>query len=548
MKTLNLIQGSTEWMQHRAQAFNASDAPAMLGLSAYKTRNQLLKERTTGITEEIDDDTQRRFNDGHRYEALARTLAEAIIGEDLSPVTGAEGKFSASFDGITFDHTEIFEHKTLNNVIRKSIGANGNTGGLDEMYRIQMEHQLMVSGAKKCLFMASVWDGENCAEEVHCWYLPDLVLRERIIAGWAQFAKDLENYQHIEEKAAPVAEVIMGLPAVSIQATGMIKESNLPEFKLAAETFIANIKTELVTDEDFVNAEANVKFCKAAEDDLEGTKKAILAQTTTIDEAIKVIDYIKGQLASKRLMLDKLVKSEKESRKLAIINKARIAFNEHFVSLESEIKPIRLIAQHPDFAGAIKGLKKLSAMQDAVDSALANGKIEADATAKDVRAKLAWCTENASGMSMLFPDLQALIGMEDQAFQAVIKNRIAEHKAAKAAELETMRVKMQAEEEAKARAKIESEQKAIDTAAQREHEKTLSGETAVLQGIAESVLKTGPAVINGSDRTGEVVNIRRSIRPTDNDIIGAIQHVLGASYGEACDWILETAERLKVAT
>lgn len=42
MKTLTLQQGSPEWAAHRAMALNASDAPAMMGVSPYKTRSELV--------------------------------------------------------------------------------------------------------------------------------------------------------------------------------------------------------------------------------------------------------------------------------------------------------------------------------------------------------------------------------------------------------------------------------------------------------------------------------------------------------------------------
>jgi len=41
MKTVDLIQGTDSWIQHRAQHWNASDAPAMLGVSPYKSRAEL---------------------------------------------------------------------------------------------------------------------------------------------------------------------------------------------------------------------------------------------------------------------------------------------------------------------------------------------------------------------------------------------------------------------------------------------------------------------------------------------------------------------------
>ena len=121
MKTIELVQGSPEWHAHRATHFNASDAPAMMGCSKYKTRSQLLHELHTGITPEVDAGQQRRFDDGHRFEKLARPLAAQIIGEDLYPVVGTEGELSASFDGLTMDESIAFEHKSLNDELRAAM-------------------------------------------------------------------------------------------------------------------------------------------------------------------------------------------------------------------------------------------------------------------------------------------------------------------------------------------------------------------------------------------------------------------------------------------
>jgi predicted phage-related endonuclease len=51
-----LVQGSPEWLAYRAQHFNASDAPAMMGCSPNKTRAQLLREMHTGLTADVDVD------------------------------------------------------------------------------------------------------------------------------------------------------------------------------------------------------------------------------------------------------------------------------------------------------------------------------------------------------------------------------------------------------------------------------------------------------------------------------------------------------------
>ena len=126
MKIVNLKQGSPEWHAHRAKYDNASDAAAMMGCSPYKTRSQLLRERSTGVVADVGAEQQRRFDDGHRFEALARGLAEELIGDDLAPIVGTEGELSASFDGITFMGDTVWEHKTLGEALRYTPWDEGN--------------------------------------------------------------------------------------------------------------------------------------------------------------------------------------------------------------------------------------------------------------------------------------------------------------------------------------------------------------------------------------------------------------------------------------
>ena len=51
MKVHKLIQGSPEWHQFRLAHYGASEAAAMLGLSAKVTRTELLQAKKTGIAQ-----------------------------------------------------------------------------------------------------------------------------------------------------------------------------------------------------------------------------------------------------------------------------------------------------------------------------------------------------------------------------------------------------------------------------------------------------------------------------------------------------------------
>lgn len=334
MKTVELIQGTPEWHAHRAAHFNASDAPAMMGCSPYKTRTQLVREFATGAAVEHDAATLQRFADGHRFEDLARPLAERIIGEELYPCVGVEGKFSASFDGLTLLEDKAFEHKSLNDDLRLAMPLDGTDACLPLHYQVQMEHQAMVSGAERVLFMASKWAGDELVEERHCWYVPNPELRAKIVAGWAQFEADVAAYEPAAVAVPPASgRAPEQLPALRIEVTGMVTASNLAEWKEQAIAVFQGISTELVSDQDFADAETTVKWCGNIEEQLKAAKQHALSQTESIDLLFRTIDDIAAEARAKRLDLEKLVKRRKDERRTEIGNTARRAVQQHVLAI-----------------------------------------------------------------------------------------------------------------------------------------------------------------------------------------------------------------------
>jgi len=454
MKTVDLIQGSPEWSAHRAQHWNASDAPAMLGVSPYKSRAELLRERATGISHEFDAATQRRFDDGHRFEALARSLAERIIGDELFPVTGVEGRYSASFDGLTMLEDTAFEHKSLNDELRDAIQPNNSITALPEHYRVQMEHQLMVSGAERVLFMASKWGNDDeLIEERHCWYWPDAALRARIIAGWEQFERDLANYKPEAVDTKPSGRSPETLPALRIEAKGMVTASNMAEFREHAMAVLGQINRDLQTDEDFANAESTVKWCSGVEDRLSAAKANVLAQMADVDAVCRTIDDVAAETRRIRLELDKLVKAEKENRKAQIVQAGVESIREHYATINANLGQYAL-HPHPslqsELGAAIKGLKTLTSIREKVDAAVALAKINASIGAELTRTKMAIIDEHKEHVH-LFPDFVRLCTEKSpDDLRNLIAARIAEHKAREEAKLEAERQRIRAEEQAKA--------------------------------------------------------------------------------------------------
>lgn len=457
----NLAQGSDAWHAFRFNHHGASEAAAMLGLSKQVSRTELVRMKATGLAKEFSDWVQANILDyGHEVEALARPLAEKIIGDDLYPVTCSLGAESASCDGLTMDEAIGWEHKQWN----EELAASVSSGVVPDTHMPQVQQQLMVTGAEKWMFMVS--DGTE-ANLVYAWVHPDAAWFDRIRAGWEQFDVDVANYKQVDLPEKPMAAPIEALPALVVQTRGEVVSSNLVVYKVAAERFLSTIKTDLQDDQDFADAENNVKFCGDAEVRLEQAKAAALAQTSTIDEVLRTVDHIKAQFRAKRLELEKLVKTRKEQIKETILNDGKLAYADHIRKLEEEIAPLRLSLPQPDFAGAMKNKRTLASLHDAVNTTLANAKIASNQAAADIRAKMAWFAANVGDHAGLFRDLQQIIGKALDDFQLVVRTRIAEHQRAEDAKQEALRAKIAAEEkekaEAAARAELERQQREAAT-------------------------------------------------------------------------------------
>ncbi|CAJ0705991.1 YqaJ viral recombinase family protein [Ralstonia holmesii] len=425
MQIHNLVQGTPEWEQFRLTHFGASEAAAMLGLSDKVKRTELLHMKHTGVAKVFSDWVQENVLDhGHAVEATARPLVEEDIGEDLYPVTCSEGILSASCDGLTMAYDTAFEHKQWN----VELAAMVEAGIVPDTHMPQCQQILLVTGASRVRFVVS--DGTR-DRMVFVDVLPDPAWFERIRAGWAQFQKDLDAYTPAEVVEKPEAAPIMALPALAVQIRGEVITSNLPAFKEAAERFIAGIKMDLETDEDFLNGDAMVKFCDAKEKEIAVAMDAAIAQMSSVDELMRTGNYVKDQLRAKRLELSKQIDVRKAQIKEDAVAKRRQKYIDHVAALNAELEDVSISVPAPDFLVAIKGLKTISSLHDKLDTALANGKIAADAAAKDLRAKLDWYKQHAEH-AFLFRDLQTLIQKPADDFQLAVTARIAEHKKAEA--------------------------------------------------------------------------------------------------------------------
>lgn len=454
----NLTQNTPDWHDFRANHFGASEASAMLGLSKYQTRTELLTLKKTGIAPEVGEFTQALFDKGHAAEAAARVILETRLGDELYAAVYSKGNLSASCDGIDMAETFAFEHKLFAQELFDSIKA----GALPEMYQPQCQQVLYVTGANYLLFVCSDGTAEHFAM---MRVEPDANWIARIIQGWAQFERDLADFVPVTHAAKAVAEPVKALPALAIHIKGEVSLSNLPRFKEAAEAFVATIKTDLTTDQDFADAESNVKFLDEAEKSLELAKKNALSQTADIDELMRTIDQIKDSMRVKRLALDKLVKSKKEEIKTDIVIAAQLKLAACIAVLNAEIKPA-VISIRGDFAGAIKGKRSIASLHDAVNTEISRCEIEANCIAASVRKNLAFLNDHALAHKALFADLSTLALQTNDTFSAIVENRVAAEitRVAKIEADAKARAEAQAKAEAEAQAAVATQAAPVEPA------------------------------------------------------------------------------------
>lgn len=431
MKIVKLKQGTPEWHAHRARYFNASDAPAMMGCSPYKTREQLVRELATGIGEEITPQKQAVFDAGHRAEALARPLAEQIIGQELYPVVGVadHGPYSASMDGLTMGWEVNFEHKALNAALREVMTPECTGADLPMTYQVQMESQCLVCDTvERTLFMASKWDDQgNLIEERHCWYTPNLQLRAQIVEGWTALERDVAAYDptidqpkaKVEAKAKDAA-----LPAIRIEVRGEVLASNVEELRALAVGRIALVKTELKTDQDFVDARVDAAWLREVAASMKMGLQMVRGGMETVDALMTMLEQVEALAERKAIDLENLVTSESKRRKDDVVAKAQIELDDHIKKHNATLGADYLLRVVGPLAAAAKGLKTIDSTEKKVGAALLAEKAKADALALCFTRNRAHLHQDGVDWITVFPDFATTGSKALEDFQAVAKQRI----------------------------------------------------------------------------------------------------------------------------
>lgn len=462
----DLVQGSKEWLEVRKNFFTASEAAAMLGLSKYTSRSDLLKQKATGVTPEVTPSQQRLFNKGHATEEVARPIAEAFIGEELYPATitnEVEGlKLLASMDGLTMMGDRGWECKMWNTEFAEMV----KNGIVPDTHWPQLEQQMLVSGAEKILF--TVTDGtEEKREQV--WYESQPERRAQVINGWKQFKADLEAYVPSEKAEKVEAEAVQALPIINYKMNGLALESNLEAYKQAATDLVALSEKPLESDQDFADAEARQKVFTKAEKDIKDACDRVMGEIDSIDTFVKDMRFISEQIRQARLAEGKQIKARKEELRKEILDKANNSINGALLEAERKVEA-RLPALDVDVFGAMKGKRTIESLQDAADTEVAKAKIQIAEFVEVAQANMLVIADNRD-FDFLFNDWAQIAFKATEDFKTLATARIATYQAEQKAKEDAERERIRQEEQAKLQREAEAKARAEEQAKRDAEEK-----------------------------------------------------------------------------
>ena len=168
IKELN--QGTSEWLEYRREKFNASETADVMGCG-FKKPYQLAQIKW-GEAETFASEAMKQ---GNINEPKIRQIFENQKGLKFTPLViewDKDPRFSASLDGYNESENAILEIKF--SVLEAFQVAEHQKPSKN--YYLQVQHQLMVSGAKKAYFVAAYQREESEDDDfvvMSCEVLPD---------------------------------------------------------------------------------------------------------------------------------------------------------------------------------------------------------------------------------------------------------------------------------------------------------------------------------------------------------------------------------------
>lgn len=158
MRRISLDQQSSDWLEWRKGGIGSSDCSAILGISPWTKRADLLEYKAAhfgcGKMRKTEKGKSEAMIHGIESEPMVRDMFIDLTGIRVEPGCGIHDRYTwmrASFDGINERGSLVIEIKSP-----KSPRSHESAvaGVVPNIYYPQIQHQLLVSGAECCFYVS----------------------------------------------------------------------------------------------------------------------------------------------------------------------------------------------------------------------------------------------------------------------------------------------------------------------------------------------------------------------------------------------------------
>jgi len=210
-----------------------------------------------------------------------------------------------------------------------------------------------------------------------------------------------------------------------LRISGAVESSNLAEFEETAMMVIGSIKTDLQTDDDFAEAESNIKSCQLIESRIHNARQDAINSTASIATLIATTERLEAKFRETRLLLNSKVKTEKEARKNEIISNAKNVLAG--LLIHSPVKHAFVVDQKAILEAA-KGKRSLMKMAEAIAEVIESETLRLANLETDFQANMSAISKAELEYPGIFPDKMnvALSPVDVVSFQ--IESRVATFK------------------------------------------------------------------------------------------------------------------------
>lgn len=316
---LTCQQGTPEWHKIRNKHFCASDAPIIMGVSPFQTRDEYINMKVDLLLNDGIGKPSKNLphlKKGHELESKARK--QLLLKDSLvyAPCVKTKGRYLASVDGYNgMNKCPLLEVKQGNDTNM----VHYENDHILPLYHWQMVHQCLVFDVEKVLFVL-VKETNSDVELLKLEFHTDRLSIDKLIKAWDEVEQEINaRYKDLADKKVS-GQLITNKKTIdkpdfdlSIQSTTI--KTNINDIELEIDThdvaiYINSLKecSELKNDDDLLMYKEHTKGLKSLCDHLNNNLNLLRDAKKPFDKAIKDLNSLKTiALAKKNAISERII-------------------------------------------------------------------------------------------------------------------------------------------------------------------------------------------------------------------------------------------------